>query len=1667
MKNSSSSGIGFLQRFYLFSLIVAIPFCAQAESYRGDLNGWGTAWMTQDSNFGSIWNVTLTNNWGTGSSTFKYDQDGDWDPQWGSGTDSQNATANASLGQVRCSCSGEGVGNMTVGVTTGKVYTFRLNGTASWWDRQFMVMETDAWPVDLLTVSDDAITAGTGDVTVAVTLNTAKSSQETIYVRYTTNEWTSASVVSASGSSTNYSATIPGQPSGTPVEYYALSSTMPGSLVGSQTDLSTLRGNSDGGTNYSYRVGGGNSWHYPTNAEPTGAFMRNPPTNGVPTSQAVYFYNGTYTNDSDQSGGTLYHRLVGGGSWTATNLAFDSNNGAGNQYWKTQIPADTYGTTNEVEYYFSITYNNEDTTYLGSTNGSDMVKYLAETNAQANTYTFSYGGTVANLGNCWHIPTNVEPYTVTMRNPVSEPATNQSVYIYNGNQFQGAGNSGDQSGGWLFYRLVGAGSWSSNALSYDNVEGNNKYWKGTIDAGTFGTTNEVEYFLLVEYNDHDDTYIGTTDNGVSSQTYAEFSVAETNTFSFTYSDAEGSSAAWMWHADNRVVSGSNVQFWVKIGYAEGLGSNRWVDNAALYYTIDGSEPQGAYGAGTNGTTQAQSMIFDHVEEDDYAGGNSMWWAGTVTNLPMLTSIRYRIGSWKTTNDTERFADYNTSGTNDNVFAFSIGTAGAMALTVNGVNADYTTTKFFLDEISGDTGEVVVRFTPGVPDLDKVEIFSNLGRRDYVDVDYESAMISTDGVPDGIRPPDGNLITTNDTGAYFTAWPMTHVGGGEYVWTGTVDKCGAYRLTARYSTNDQAANTWHWYTDTAAGRRDHAIVASPTKVHEMTMYELNTLTVEATYNDKDHRSTFVDLLGAAQGDTDGFDPFNLEYLNYIQANCLWFQPIHPSADTSRGDPENYTPGSPYATRDYFAVSKYFGADETEEGAMTEFTNFVAECDSYTGSVGTINIMLDGVFNHTAWDAEMGQGGLDLGFCTNKDDRIGWFKPGWYALWTDYGAPATYYHTVYSNDFATAPDRGDFGKWDDVAELYFGNYDALVQHNPDDNSAYLDEGDWYDYSTNSMTDDVIDLWKYFAYYAEYWLEKTGHAGTNSFVRAEDDKGIDGLRCDFGQGLPPQCWEYIINRTRSKKWNFVFMAETLDGGKPGYRSNRHFDVLNENLVFQFTQSQINDSWALRQALEDRRNAYSGGTILLNLTSHDEVLPDSDAWLVASRYGAVSTVDGIPMIFYGQEQGIQNYASTPADWYYDGFRTDHEENFGKFIPNFKQWNQLTVWSNPPPNNGGLDQWYGRVNWARLNSPALQSPNRYFLSTTDGDENARILAVAKYENGYATPRTSDVVLAFANMLRHGESHTPAADTYNLQGAWDVLGLDTGKQYNVRNLAASDASAYVWGSAKSGSELYNDGLYVSLGAGTVNSITNDGELVQYLKIEEINQAPQISLPGPHILPVGSGTNFPVTASDADGDSPTLNNTVGPIGSVFAAGVFAWTATVSDVNTTNLVVFVANDQRNETNSIVTNNTVIVVPYDSDGDSVSDSWEWDNFTTLANDGTDDSDSDGADNYHEFVAQTDPNATGSLFRIQSIVDAAGKTNFDINVATEPGRKYVIQYTDANLSNTVTWTDFADTNYGVWIENRSGSTNFTFTDTFEATTTGGEPADGYRVYRIKVGSP
>jgi hypothetical protein len=988
------------------------------------------------------------------------------------------------------------------------------------------------------------------------------------------------------------------------------------------------------------------------------------------------------------------------------------------------------------------------------------------------------------------------------------------------------------------------------------------------------------------------------------------------------------------------------------------------------------------------------------------GKNYAWYVFTSTAAPDKFHSSFATDALTLSWNNNAGANYPITGVNR-----------ITTFTVNNTSGPYQTTKFFIDEIAGESYplNVSATFNAGTAPTE-VEVVTNLNRREKADQDNNG-----DGIADGILPPARDLCGQNDM-HYYKAYAMTAAGS---TWSASipVTKTGAYRATVRYRFSP--TGPWFYYGD-----RDHAVVVSPKKTLEMTLYELNPLTIEATANNSGGRSTFVDLLGAADGDTDGTDPLSLDYFNTIQTNCLWFQPIHPTGGLGvENDPATsspYEPGSPYATKNFFAVNPWLGSANTESSALSEFQTFVTKADNYSGSVGTINVMLDFVANHTAWDAVYGQGGVDLGLAGGTTNAI---PANWYSRTGDYGQAATYFTSLTDKDKAVAPDRNDFGKWNDVAELYYGRYSAQWRFDsyppglePDEN-----EDDFMDW--NSLSPEVIKLWRYLGYYPIYWLQQTGHSLTNSTTGstaarlAADNKGIDSLRCDFGQGLPNPLWEYVINKTRSAKWNFVFMAETLDGAQPGYRSNRVFDILNENLVFNFTASHVNKEYDIQSALESRRSNYRTGAILLNITGHDEILPDNDAWLNATRYATMAAVPGLPMTFYGQEQGIQNYNTSFGFMHYDGFETDHELNFGKRIPHFKKWNKAQFWSQPPPNNTGMAQWYGRVNWARLNSPAIKSINQYYLDLKigGGAPADNIFAIAKYEQAGASPSQKDVVLCFANLFEHSAAHFVTSSTFDLRGGagdplWSLLGLQNSatRQYNVRNLASSNAGANVWPTARTGADIYSNGIPVSLGGGTVNPITADGELAQFLKIVDVTPPPS-SAPNTSYYQIGTQGTFTWPSNAGPHDNITSYRI--SIGTTPGGNEVANNVSVS--GTSHTFTGVAGQTYYATLKAVSAIGIESTASYSDVGAPNPSSTTTPIKLLAP--TADEDGDGTRNEDEDVAGTNPLDSSSRFVIGS-VERTGSSVL-VNFSTVSGRYYHV-YSSTDLQS---WT----------LENESSSKN------------------------------
>ena len=852
-------------------------------------------------------------------------------------------------------------------------------------------------------------------------------------------------------------------------------------------------------------------------------------------------------------------------------------------------------------------------------------------------------------------------------------------------------------------------------------------------------------------------------------------------------------------------------------------------------------------------------------------GNQFNFNDTVQYFFLLTFDGTGTQGWTNTWLYGNNAGSSTAGSSDTAaaspFTFTV-TNNIPALTVNGVNADYTTTHVFVNEVSNDAAPLNLIFTPNASSVTNVEIFSNLNRRDRATQLYTNSTYPN-GMESGIIAPDGNQIAAGDDSNYWKAYSMSYVAGGQYTLTLNATKTGAYRITARYKV---AGNpNWYWYNSASGGtRRDHAIVVTPARARDVSMYEINAMNIGAQGTSINDRSTFTDLYngpGSRPYDATN-NRFNLSYVTNLGVNWLWFQPIHPIGILNRGtNPttgQAYDVGSPYSIKNFFQINPLLGKANTRDGALQEFTNFVAAAHA-----SGVNVMLDEPFNHTSWDCELDASGV-YHFKTNAQptDTIAGSEARVYSRTGEYDQRAASAATV-----AAAPDRNDFGKWPDVVDIFFGRYAALVG-NTGQTYSYTNEADWFDYSinmTNGVESGVDDpnqfgdghghfdsitqnVWRYFSDCVLYWLDKTG-CPVGTPANQTYGKGIDGLRADFGQGLPPQCWEYIINKVRSRKWDFVFMTESLDGGQVTYRSNRHFDILNENLIFQIQTNPPSRPFVYtsdyRNAFESRRTAYGQGLVLLNHCSHDE-RSYVNTFEALIRHMVCSTIDGAPMIFYGEELGIsENY----------GF-SNYELNFGKNIPQFKTYNSMQpIFTNRSNGADFLKPVYSAINQARAVSPALRNSNRYFINQTNGFVQDNIYSVAKYISANAAPNLSDVVFAFANLDRNN----PQSGWFNInimQNGTNLFGIKPGRTYNVRNLAAytnavaSRRTAWLWptntGGGYYGSNILSGGIYVGLNPVPTNDAawTTAPFEAQYLKISDVTLPPTASAPG-----IGSSNNY--------------------------------------------------------------------------------------------------------------------------------------------------------------------------------------------------------------------
>ena len=139
-------------------------------------------------------------------------------------------------------------------VTNGRWYTmnFRDNGYNP---TQAIFMETSGAPVSINTVSQLPLAANvtpSDAVTVSINTSATPSAEERFFVRYTTDNYTTSTLVQFSMTGSSGTAVIPAQANGTTVFYYILSSTLTAAGIGVDYDMCTIRLNNNANANYSY-----------------------------------------------------------------------------------------------------------------------------------------------------------------------------------------------------------------------------------------------------------------------------------------------------------------------------------------------------------------------------------------------------------------------------------------------------------------------------------------------------------------------------------------------------------------------------------------------------------------------------------------------------------------------------------------------------------------------------------------------------------------------------------------------------------------------------------------------------------------------------------------------------------------------------------------------------------------------------------------------------------------------------------------------------------------------------------------------------------------------------------------------------------------------------------------------------------------------------------------------------------------------------------------------------------------------------------------------------------------------------------------------------------------------------------------------------------------------
>lgn len=358
----------------------------------------------------------------------------------------------------------EGANNNNVTLINNKWYTMNWEDLG-YQDSRAIFMETSAQPVSFSSVSVPGSVNVNSPVTITVTTSAAKSTEEIIYLRYTTDAWVTTSILTVGMTGNTGTALIPGQTAGTTVSYYVLSSTIAG--LTADFDLSTLKLLNNNALNYSYTVA-------PPTPAITWANLQFPASGAIETG-SVFEVFGQALIPGITGQPTVAAGLQAWVGYSTTNTNPDT--------WTNWIPA---------IYNQAVGNNDEFKADLGTpitTPGS----YYYATRFQLNTDPFVYGGY---NGGFWDGTTNVSG-TLTVTDPIPDPD-----FDWVNLQFPGTGTIETQQDYQVFAQAfiqgvtgqvtpaAGVQSW----IGYSTTNSNPATWTNWIPAPYSGPVGNNDEF---------------------------------------------------------------------------------------------------------------------------------------------------------------------------------------------------------------------------------------------------------------------------------------------------------------------------------------------------------------------------------------------------------------------------------------------------------------------------------------------------------------------------------------------------------------------------------------------------------------------------------------------------------------------------------------------------------------------------------------------------------------------------------------------------------------------------------------------------------------------------------------------------------------------------------------------------------------------------------------------------------------------------------------------------------------------------------------------------------------------------------------------------------------------------------------------------------------------